>query len=303
MVLLNLVAMVLAYVIASRFDISVGTYIDIMFKIFDFYYVIEVFAKLGAYVFFADNKWKYLKNKVFMMEVSIGIFHLFDLIFWQPIGTTRILRLFFVLRILTLFDSIRKFTVYIIQSLPALFLIVACFFTIFFGYSVMSMELFGTANTYRCRYSLVTRTSSEPYNSTYWPIHADYQYFYCGNDGSCPQGSTCGSLFDFSGYVEQLPTNSDLNYGITSFDNVVTAFITNFIIMTQDQWSKIMYMVIAVDIVLAQSEHDRVFCLFRLQSDRHQPAVAPSHPRNDSQELLSKQRRRTVQRKHKESHQ
>jgi hypothetical protein len=35
----------------------------------------------------------------------------------------------------------------------------------------------------------------------------------------------------------------DLNYGITSFDNIVTAFVTNFIIMTMDQWSKIMYMV------------------------------------------------------------
>ena len=150
-VMLNLLAMVLAYVIAMNLEVSIVTYIDTMFKIFDCYYVLEVFAKLGAYVFFAENKWKYLKNKVFMMEVTIGIFHLFDLIYWQPVTTTRVLRLFFVLRILTLIDSIKKFTVYIIQSLPALIIIVACFFTIFFGYSIMSMELFGTANTYRCR--------------------------------------------------------------------------------------------------------------------------------------------------------
>lgn len=151
-VMMNLVAMVLAYVIAMNLDIKIGTYIDYMFKIFDCYYVLEVFAKLGVYVIFAENKWKYLKNKVFMMEVAIGIFHLFDLIYWEPNRATRILRLFFVLRILTLMTSIREFTVYIIQSLPALILIVACFFTIFLGYSVMGMELFGTVNTYRCRY-------------------------------------------------------------------------------------------------------------------------------------------------------
>jgi hypothetical protein len=154
-VLLNLLGMVMAYVLSMRFKLTVGTYVDNMFKIFDFYYVFEVFAKLGAYVFFKKNKWKYLENKVFMMEIIIGIFHLFDLIVWQPVGATRILRLFFVLRILTLFDSIKKFTAYIIQSLPALFLIAACFFTIFFSYSVMSMELFGSADTYRCRYDEV----------------------------------------------------------------------------------------------------------------------------------------------------
>ena len=121
--------------------------------------------------------------------------------------------------------------------MPALFLIVGCFFTIFFAYSIVSVELFGALNTYRCR------LTSEPISSTVWQIISGYENYYCGNPDSCPVGTYCASFFDFNGYLEPLNTNTViLNYGITSFDNVMAAFITNFIIMTQDEWSKIMYM-------------------------------------------------------------
>lgn len=150
-ILLNLACMIGAYVVAGYLDVSIAKYIDGIFKGFDCYYVLEAVAKLVAFVFFSESRLKHLKNKVFLLEVVVGCCHLLDLIFWTPITATRVIRLFFVLRILTLFESLKKFTLYIIQSLPALFLIVGCFFTIFFGYSIIGVELFGAVDSYRCR--------------------------------------------------------------------------------------------------------------------------------------------------------
>ena len=45
----------------------------------------------------------------------------------------------------------KKVTLYIINSMPTLLLILGCFFTIFYGYSVGSINLFGPASSYRCR--------------------------------------------------------------------------------------------------------------------------------------------------------
>lgn len=159
-VLLNLACMIGAYVVAGYVKVSVGQFIDQIFKGFDCYYVLEALAKLIAFVFFSESRLKHLKNKVFLLELVIGCCHLLDLVFWTPITATRVIRLLFVLRILTLFESLRKFTLYIIQSLPALFLIVSCFFTIFFGYSIISIELFGSVDSYRCRYVLLTQVDT-----------------------------------------------------------------------------------------------------------------------------------------------
>lgn len=155
-ILLNMACMFGAYVFTANFGWNIKQYLDIMFKVFDVYYVLEVASKLFVFVFLAENSSKYLRNKIFLLEVTIGIFHIVDLAVWKPVTATRVLRLFFVLRLLTLFESIEKFTKYIIQSLPALVLICCCFFTIFFGYSIIGMELFGGSETYRCRYPTLT---------------------------------------------------------------------------------------------------------------------------------------------------
>ncbi len=60
----------------------------------------------------------------------------------------------------------------------------------------------------------------------------------------------CGSLYEAmkSGYNITVPLNRDsaiqqLNWGITNFDNIGTAFLTIFQVSTLEGWSKIMYMI------------------------------------------------------------
>lgn len=147
----NVFCLILSRIVAETFHIDEQKYLDVMFKIFDIFYVLEVVSKLFVYVLFSDNIWKSLSNKIFLMEVIIGLLHIVDLAFWKSNTYTRILRLFFILRILTMFDSLKKFTSYILQSLPTLVTIVGCFFIIFFSYSIIGVELFGGNNRYRCR--------------------------------------------------------------------------------------------------------------------------------------------------------
>lgn len=151
-ILLNMAMLVSAYIVTQYFNTDLQQYLDLAFKFFDAFYALEIACKLLAYVFLAGQRWKYLTNKIFLMEVAIGAFHCLDLVFWESNTTLRVLRLFFVLRLLTLFKSLQKFTKYMIQSVPALGLILACFFMIYVGHSVIGIELFGASGMYRCRY-------------------------------------------------------------------------------------------------------------------------------------------------------
>lgn len=150
-ILLNMAVLVTAYIATQHFGLDLKQYLDLAFKFFDGFYALEIVCKLFAYVFLAGQRWKYLSNKIFLLEVVIGAFHILDLVFWESTTTLRVIRLFFVLRLLTLFKSLQKFTSYIIQSLPALGLILACFLMIYVGHSIIGIELFGASEIYRCR--------------------------------------------------------------------------------------------------------------------------------------------------------
>ena len=69
------------------------------------------------------------------------------------------------------------------------------------------------------------------HNSSNWWMDADGNYGLCGNSsgaGKCPDGFSC-----MKGY------GPNPNYGYTSFDHFLAAYLTAFRIMTQDYWENL----------------------------------------------------------------
>ena len=71
------------------------------------------------------------------------------------------------------------------------------------------------------------------------------------HDDQCPEGSFCRSRFEvFNEDGTRYPFNDpnlwvdteieELNFGITNFDNIGSAFLTIFICTTMDAWTNIM---------------------------------------------------------------
>ena len=85
-----------------------------------------------------------------------------------------------------------------------------------------------------------------------WKLDETYKKL-CRENAQCPDNSFCGSRFeayndDGTPYLF-IDTNlwvdteiSELNYGITNFDDISSAFLTIFVVTTMDSWSHIMVM-------------------------------------------------------------
>ncbi|DAZ95903.1 TPA: hypothetical protein N0F65_012614 [Lagenidium giganteum] len=94
----------------------------------------------------------------------------------------------------------------------------------------------------------------------YWPVADEDNPQTCALDGlgyrQCPQNQTCGSDFDSYGnfrfthpnsaivkYVLETTTFQDnMNFGLTTFDNIGRASMNLFIVLPREGWSDIMYM-------------------------------------------------------------
>ena len=60
---------------------------------------------------------------------------------------------------------------------------------------------------------------------------------------TCPDGTYCGHPEKYGISLEEDGVNDDvfINYGITSFDNIGKALLTEFQIITNDNWAITMY--------------------------------------------------------------
>ena len=118
-------------------------------------------------------------------------------------------------------------------------LLFACFF--FLIYAILGVSLWTGLAHYRCR------ETAAPVNGD-WPVSPDDTRL-CGAR-SCPSGLTCGSLleaedkdgYSISGSVYRDTHIEDLNWGMTTFDNVPRAFITVFQTISGEGWTGIMDM-------------------------------------------------------------
>lgn len=87
--------------------------------------------------------------------------------------------------------------------------------------------------------------TEKPNSNLEWKIDPKQYDFLCGYK-NCSPGTFCGSYVR-DGYKEtqiDLELNSkQLNYGLSSYNNILNAVTTNLIIVAGDDWSKILYLV------------------------------------------------------------
>ena len=79
-----------------------------------------------------------------------------------------------------------------------------------------------------------------------WAI--DYSIdFLCSIDGQglyrCPDGRWCGAphMHGLPNSVDNVQADPQINYGLTTFDNIIDAGITIFQCITLDNWNTILY--------------------------------------------------------------
>ena len=99
------------------------------------------------------------------------------------------------------------------------------------------------------------RTTPLPVNETYWPVDPhEEEPRVCSQTGLgsyvCGEGLYCGNPTDFGISLEDdgVFDNPVINYGVTTFDNIGSAFTSVLVILFADQWAKIMYNLMDADI-------------------------------------------------------
>jgi hypothetical protein len=223
----------------NKFDI-----LDAAEYLFVIIYTLECLMKVIS-LGFSSGKKSYIIdhwNKLDFLVVIIGLIDFIpDLVKFEGF---KIFRTFRPLRSISLLPGLKSLVQTLVISIKQffhLFLLLIFFFVL---YGILGVAIWSGLFSYRCR------GSQHPINGS-WPV-IDNSTMLCGGYYKCPVNKTCGSLteaFDTQKYflpMENLYEEQDiydLYYGITTFDNIGSAFLTIFQCATLEGWSNIMYMI------------------------------------------------------------
>ena len=225
-------------------DTENETYINQFIEQFDIYFTvafcIEAALKIGAMGFLV-GKHAYLKSVWNWLDFIVVVSSLMES-YLEGASMLRIFRLFRPLRALNNVKKMKLLVDTLFQSLAALSGIMGLavfFFTIF---AILGISQWRGLTHYRCRI-------------TEFPVDGDWQVVpddmqLCGEGiRDCPVGY-CGSLIERNDTVGDLTAIDDLyrdsnifelNYGVTNFDHMGSAFLTIFQCITLEGWTTVMY--------------------------------------------------------------
>ena len=211
---------------------------------------------------FAGDQHTYLKdswNRLDFIVVILGIVAAFDLGNFSAIRTVRVLR---PLRTLQGFAGMRQLVVTLLRSLPLLLDVGVLVFFLFFLFGLVGVQLFAGTLDRRCAVLENPNAGCELCGSN--ATHAAF----AGCDASCalperPRWSTpddpeelCGGprlgqypardAYEPSGHKCAVGAfcvdfGRSPNYGITNFDDVLSAWLTIFQCISQEGWTDVMY--------------------------------------------------------------
>ena len=158
----------------------------------------------------------------------------------ENISALRTFRLFRPLRSLSTLPNIRILIGTLLSSVAQLGGVLGLALFFFLIFAILGVNLFAGLEDFRCR------ETQYPVNGDWIPYPNDVRL--CGNR-VWPQG-WWGSLVDAHDNAHNITVTdlyrdsniSELNYGLTNFDNIVYAFLTIFQWITLEGWSDIMYM-------------------------------------------------------------
>lgn len=117
--------------------------IEIFFKIFEVFYIVEGTIVLFYYIFFSQNKKKFFKKITSFIFIFAFIISVYDF-FYFKVGkpkVVRVLRLAFVLRLLINFKKMAELTTYIFYTIGPLSQVGASFLLVILIYSVVGVKL------------------------------------------------------------------------------------------------------------------------------------------------------------------
>jgi len=207
--------------------------------VFTALFTIEAVVKIIA-MGFAIGKGSYLSDAWNWLDFIVVITSLLNAVpSMQNISGLRTFRLFRPLRSLTALPSMRILVGTLLASvsqLGGIFGLAIFFFLIF---AILGVSLWPGASHYRCR------MTEFPINGDWVPYSNDTRI--CGGSRQCPAG-WCGSLieaydqgFNITVDLHRDSSIKELNWGITNFDNIGSAFLTIFQCITMEGWTKVMY--------------------------------------------------------------
>jgi voltage-gated sodium channel len=115
---------------------SILSFIDYSITIF---FVIEIFLKIYA----EKNKFDFFKDKWNLFDFIIVMLSLIPLDAFSSIAIARLLRIFRVLRLITINEGVKKLLVALEGAVPSIANVVVIMFVIFYVYAILGTHFFG----------------------------------------------------------------------------------------------------------------------------------------------------------------
>ena len=189
----------------------------------------------------------YLKdtwNWIDFMVVIVSILELLNIkaLKLKSLRTMRVLR---PLRSIKALPGMRKLIASLLSALPSLTYALIFMIQIFLLFGILGIQQFSGIFMQRCRTTLepILRPGT---TEMYWPYDLETDRI-CSKDGygayECPLNMICGTPHDKGLSMESDRPEEQvlINYGITSFDNIIVGFLTIFQMVTLEGWAFIMY--------------------------------------------------------------
>ena len=180
---------------------------------------------------FIWHKNSYLRdgwNAIDFCVVLVGVIEFIPVIPNANLRALRTVRVMRPLRSINAIPGLRRQISSLIRSLPKLANVVLFLFFIFILFGIFGVQQFSGLFYNRCR------LTEKPEENGFWPIDESITRL-CSKpeDGglyTCPEGLTCGNPQDYGLSLdkENIGERGEINYGITTFDNLGAAMVTLF---------------------------------------------------------------------------
>ena len=206
------------------------------------FFVVECLAKILAMGFilgkrsYLSDQWNWLD---FLVVVASLLYQLPPM---RNVSGLRTFRLFRPLRSLTAMPSMKLLIGTLLSSLSHLNGILGLAMGFFMIFAILGVSLWDGRIHYRCY------QTEGPLEDGSWQVVEDDKAL-CSQYRPCPAGTFCDSLMNVredrlsERLVQDLWIHSDikeLNYGLTNFDDIGSAFLTIFQCITMEGWTYIM---------------------------------------------------------------
>lgn len=209
---------------------SFNQFVEKSEPVFTYIFLFECISKIIAQGFLLDNN-TYLSDSWNLLDFFVVVTSLLDqLPAMKNVSGLRTFRLFRPLRSLQTMPSMKLLIGTLLKSMKHLGGILGLVTFFFIIFAILGVSLWDGKIHFRCY------ETEFPNEDGTWKLFKEENDFLCSADRTCPAGSFCGSLFEAkeAGYYiknENLWIDTsvkNLNYGITNFDNVFSAFLTIF---------------------------------------------------------------------------